>query len=444
MAYKFTTGSVRKGDIYFEDDRLGEPTYIDFGMDTITLRPSGAAQLYVEDGKVGIGTTAPDHTLHVKSPGTCHVKIESEAGDEAALKIKSGGQSSAYIWQPGSTSDLRFYINGDDVMHLDSNGNIGIGVTDPDTLLEVAGAAHLSGEIATPSAPADGDGGILYPKTDGKLYWRSNEVSETDLTAGGGGGGISFNGSTANGVVTYGNSSTADVESNLTFDGSTLAVTGDVTLGGVVKAPYALTHDVIADGAVAANDIVVVSGYSGATLKVAKAAPGSLSLCRGPFYVANESASDGATFSVVTSKVVTGVNTSAATNVGDKVWMGTGPGSTTLSLPAATADDAQFSLQIEVGRVIAVDASNGAYILQPPRTNNPLVGRVQSGGAASTLVTGFGTEYAGASCMAAFNGESQADQDQIKFVAVMSSNGKLQITMDESTTGEIFTYWVYV
>jgi len=108
MSYKYSTGSVRQGDIYFEDDRVGAQTYIDFGQDTITLRPSGTAQLYVEDGKVGIGTTAPDHTLHVKSPGTCHVKIESEAGDEAALKIKSGGQSSAYIWQPGSTSDLRF------------------------------------------------------------------------------------------------------------------------------------------------------------------------------------------------------------------------------------------------------------------------------------------------------------------------------------------------
>ena len=41
MSYKFTTGSVRKGDIYYEDDRQGEPTYIDFGLDTITLRPSG-------------------------------------------------------------------------------------------------------------------------------------------------------------------------------------------------------------------------------------------------------------------------------------------------------------------------------------------------------------------------------------------------------------------
>ena len=235
MAYKYTTGSVFRGDIFFEDDRSGAQTYIDFGQDTITLRPSGTAQLYVEDEKVGIGTTSPDHTLHVTSPGTCHVKIESEAGYEAALKLSQDGQSSAYVWMPGSTSDLRFYINGDDVMHLDSNGNVGIGVTDPDTLFEVAGAVHLSGEIATPSAPADGDGGILYPKTDGKLYWRSNEVAETDLTAGGGGGGISFNGSTANGLVTYGNATTADVETNILFNNNKLSVGGAVSGSGELE-----------------------------------------------------------------------------------------------------------------------------------------------------------------------------------------------------------------
>jgi hypothetical protein len=46
--------------------------------------------------------------------------------------------------------------------------------------------------------------------------------------------GISFNGSTANGLLTYGNSTTADVESNLTFDGTDLAIaaTGKIYLDG--------------------------------------------------------------------------------------------------------------------------------------------------------------------------------------------------------------------
>lgn len=65
MSYKFSTGSTRQGDIYFEDDRQGSPTYIDFGLDTITLRPSGSAILHADEDSVGIGTTTPGATLHV-------------------------------------------------------------------------------------------------------------------------------------------------------------------------------------------------------------------------------------------------------------------------------------------------------------------------------------------------------------------------------------------
>lgn len=53
----------------------------------------------------------------------------------------------------------------------------------------VNGTLRLASEHSTgPSAPADGDGGILYCKDDGKLYFVSEDVTETDLTAGGGGG----------------------------------------------------------------------------------------------------------------------------------------------------------------------------------------------------------------------------------------------------------------
>ena len=49
-----------------------------------------------------------------------------------------------------------------------------------------------------------------------------------------GSAGLTYNGSTANGVLTYGNSTTADVESNLTFDGTDLAIaaTGKIYLDG--------------------------------------------------------------------------------------------------------------------------------------------------------------------------------------------------------------------
>ena len=67
MSYKFSTGSVRRGDIYFEDDDTGAQTYIDFGQDTITLRPGGSAILYTQHNRVGIGTTSPATNLHISA-----------------------------------------------------------------------------------------------------------------------------------------------------------------------------------------------------------------------------------------------------------------------------------------------------------------------------------------------------------------------------------------
>lgn len=55
------------------------------------------------------------------------------------------------------------------------------------------GTLRFASEHSTgPSAPADGDGGILYVKDDGKLYFISEDVTETDLTAGGGGGDLTI------------------------------------------------------------------------------------------------------------------------------------------------------------------------------------------------------------------------------------------------------------
>ena len=57
-----------------------------------------------------------------------------------------------------------------------------------------------------------------------------NPVLST-VAAAGGGGGISFDGSTADGVLTYKDSDEATVESNLIFDGSTLTVSGNLKVG---------------------------------------------------------------------------------------------------------------------------------------------------------------------------------------------------------------------
>lgn len=78
------------------------------------------------------------------------------------------------------------------VANLSTNGNATLGDA-ADDAHTVNGTLALASEHSTgPSAPAAGAGGILYVKTDGKLYFVSDDVAETDLTGGGGGAGLTI------------------------------------------------------------------------------------------------------------------------------------------------------------------------------------------------------------------------------------------------------------
>ena len=94
----------------------------------------------------------------------------------------------------------------------------------------------------------------------------ADEVLTSDGTdiawAAAGGGGISHDGSTADGVLTYKDADEATVEANLTFDGTDLTVAGDIIIGndgtiGSVGDPDAI--------AIASNGQVTISSGHEAT-----------------------------------------------------------------------------------------------------------------------------------------------------------------------------------
>ena len=85
----------------------------------------------------------------------------------------------------------------------------------------------MSGQTEIGSADVANDRLIIWDATDSAL----KKIAPNDL--GIGGGGISFDGSTANGVLTYKDSDEATVESNLTFDGTDLSITGKVKTTGL-------------------------------------------------------------------------------------------------------------------------------------------------------------------------------------------------------------------
>ena len=163
MSYKWTSGSVRRGDIYFEDDDTGAATYIDFGEDTITLRPSASAILYAEDDAVGIGTTDPQTTLHVKGdPGQFRVEdttvdyaytidcdgngIRTHFGDMTAPgdedAFMSFGAYSGINRLDTAARDFHIYGTNTTVgFYFDeSEGAFGFGTTTPTAVLHVSGS----------------------------------------------------------------------------------------------------------------------------------------------------------------------------------------------------------------------------------------------------------------------------------------------------------------
>ena len=118
----------------------------------------------------------------------------------------------------------------------------------------------------------------------------------------------------------------------------------------------------IADGAVAANDIVIASGYSGERIKFKKADGDARGLEAGVMGVADHAAATGASVRVVSHKLITGVNTSAAYAAGYPVYLSSTAGAWTTS---------NEDSMIVVGSVLADHASTGAVLLAPAHSVSP-------------------------------------------------------------------------
>ena len=89
------------------------------------------------------------------------------------------GTVAATVTVGGSTTQVQFNDAGS------LAGDAGLTYAKATDELDV-GLIQLTAEQgSTPSDPGAGNGGFLYTKADGKVYWRSNDVGETDLTLGG-------------------------------------------------------------------------------------------------------------------------------------------------------------------------------------------------------------------------------------------------------------------
>ncbi len=138
----FKTGNILKWSIGSPDsDNGGDGS--EFFIGTSPLGGNGAKFWIETNGNVGIGTTSPDAHLEVSGTGIQKIIINSTDGSEVALDLVSNtkfmrlffreSDGDFGIWNGTLT---KFRIDGDGHFEL-LGGNVGIGVTDPVTKLEV-------------------------------------------------------------------------------------------------------------------------------------------------------------------------------------------------------------------------------------------------------------------------------------------------------------------
>ena len=168
---------------------------------------------------LGIGTSNPPHKLSVfgSGAGNATVQIEGESGADPYINFLANNTQHWSIGIDDSDSD-KFKISEhsglgtNDYLVVDTSGNVGINTTSPTQKLDVNGTVELNNLTV---AGQQGTDGQVLTSTGSGVAWEASS-------------GTTINNNADNRIITgSGTADTLNGESGLTYDGSTLAVTGD-------------------------------------------------------------------------------------------------------------------------------------------------------------------------------------------------------------------------
>ena len=170
------------------------------GNQPLLLQTNGAERLRItSDGKVGIGTTDPRHELHVFNNTTApRIRLQCANSSNAAILFGDvdDDTEAGILWNAGEEKLLIRGYNNIDRIAIDNAGNVGIGTTTPNRLLDVqnsGGHAFVSivgkndsrAAILLGDTDSDGQGRIDYDNSDDHLHFSTAQTEAVRITSGG-------------------------------------------------------------------------------------------------------------------------------------------------------------------------------------------------------------------------------------------------------------------
>jgi len=147
-----------------------------------------AKLVIAQSGNVGIGTSSPSVNLHVSSSGDTVARITSADGNGAFLDLGDASDPDGGRIVYDSGSNLAFSTASNERMRIDSSGNVGIGTSSPDAILDIEGNFETNYALKFTNTQGTGKvGGFRSHGTNGndltiyqdgvrKQGWSSSEV----------------------------------------------------------------------------------------------------------------------------------------------------------------------------------------------------------------------------------------------------------------------------
>ena len=204
------------GRLYLKPNDLGTAAAVDPAADVLIIEDADDSSTVAKKTGISDFITAVKGTGLAATSGVLSVDINSLTTDSNAGNLAD----SIAISDASDSNNLKKITLTQLKTLVDTNTVRAIGV-------------DTDGNGSTDNTLESSETLVLKAGTNVTLAESSGVV--TINSSGGGGGGISFDGSTANGVLTFKDSDEATVEPNLTFDGSTLAVNGDIEIAQYLK-----------------------------------------------------------------------------------------------------------------------------------------------------------------------------------------------------------------